>query len=287
MHRHTPWPGDSDAEGRASIDEQLARHNVVASVLFITGREDLTIYRDTANARFILSPMFPCPALTAERKWCFTDSDGPMPDLVWLEEQLAAGALGGIGELVFNYAAIAPNDPAMAPYWTLAARYDAPAFVHTGKGPPPGEGPRRHPGCCEDYREDFGDPALLRPVLAAHPDLRVVIEHVGFDYLGETLALLRDFPGVYLDMSVLNSVGPEDLHDASLRAIVDAGFADRIVLGSDDQDLAAVIARIEDAEFLTADQRRGIYYDNAARFLRFDADTIARDYRRAPPLHQP
>ena len=79
---------------------------------------------------------------------------------------------------------------------------------------------------------------------------------------------------------MLNSIGPQPLHDASLRAIVNAGFADRIVLGSDDIDYAPIIERIDGAAFLTPLQRRGIYYDNAARFLRLDRQTIARDYRR-------
>ena len=280
MHRHTPWPGESDAEGVALIRDELGPHNVVAAVLFITGREDLESYRSDETVRFVLSPMLPCPALTAERKWCFTESGGPLPDAAWVDAQLAAGTLGGIGELVFNYAAMAPVDATMAAFWDMAARRDVPAFVHTGKGPGPGLGPRRHAGCCPDYREDFGNPELLRPILDAHPNLRVSLQHAGFDYMDETLALLRDFPNVYLDMSVLNSVGPAELHTASLRRIVEAGFADRIMLGSDDQDLAAVIARVDGAEFLTPEQRRGIYYDNAARFLRLDAATIERDYRR-------
>ena len=108
----------------------------------------------------------------------------------------------------------------------------------------------------------------------------MVLQHAGFDYLEETLSLLRDYPNVFVDMSVLNSVGPRALHDASLRRFADAGFADRIVLGSDDQDYAPIIERIEGAAFLTPAQRRGIYYDNAARFLRLDRKTIAQDYGR-------
>jgi hypothetical protein len=280
MHRHTPWPGQSDAEGLALIRKELQTGRVVASALFITGREDVAVYRSDGVTRLLLSPMLPCPALTAERKWCFTESDGPLPDPAWLDEQLARGALGGIGELVFSYAAVHPNDPAMAPYWALAAKHDAPAFVHTGRGPDAGVGPRRHAGCCPDYQADFGNPALLRPVLEAHPALRLVLQHVGFDYLEETIALMRDFPTVYAEMSVLNSVGPRALHDASLRRLVEAGLADRIVLGSDDQDYRRIVERIDGAAFLTPAQRRGIYYDNAARFLRLDPKTIADDYAR-------
>ena len=280
MHRHAPWPGESDADGLALIRDELARHQVVAAMLFITGREDVEAFQGDQRARLILSPMFPCPALTDTRKWCFPEAEGMLPDPTWVENQIAAGALGGLGELAFSYAAVSPLDPAMAPYWAMAARHDIPAFVHTGRGPPPGEGPRRHPNCCTAYDAELGNPELLRPILARHPALRISLQHVGFEFVDETIALLRDFPNVYLDMSVLNSVGPAALHDASLRRIVDAGFADRIMLGSDDQDLAIVLSRIEDADFLTADQKRAIYYDNAARFLRFDRATIDRDYRR-------
>jgi uncharacterized protein len=280
LHRHAPWPGDPDDEGLASIRGELRAHNVVASVLFITGREDIQQYQSDSRTRFLLSPMFPCPALTVQRKWCFVESQGLFPDAVWLDHKLKAGRLKGIGELVFNYAGIAPNDPAMTEYWALAARHDVPAFVHIGRGPGPGQGPRRHDGCCAQYKADFGNPLLLRPVLERHPRLRMVLQHAGFDYLDETVSLLHQFPNVYVDMSVLNSLGPRALHDASLRTLVNAGLADRIVLGSDDQDYAPIIERIEGAAFLTAVQRRGIYYDNAARFLRLDKATIAGDYGR-------
>ncbi len=278
LHRHTPWPGEPDDTALVEIKDNLRAHHVVATALFITGREDVAIYRSDEDVRLLLSPMFPCPQLTSERKWCSVETGGPMPDGAWIDSQLASGDLEGIGELVFNYAGIAPDDPSMAGFWAMAARHDVPAFVHVGRGPPAGGGPRRHEGCCPAYEADYGNPELLRPVLGRHPQLRMVLQHVGFDYMEETLALLRDHPGVFVDMSVLNSVGPRGLHDGSLQQLVAAGFADRIVLGSDDQDYAPIIERIEGAEFLTPEQRRGIYYDNAARLLRLDRATIERDY---------
>ena len=121
LHRHTPWPADPDDTAIASIRNALRSHNVVSSVLFITGREDVALYRSDKNPRLLLSPMFPCPKLTAQRKWCFVETDGPMPDAAWIDQQLSAGSLVGLGELVFNYAGISPDDPVMTDYWSLAA----------------------------------------------------------------------------------------------------------------------------------------------------------------------
>ncbi len=278
MHRHTPWPRDPDTGTPAAIAAEMASDDIVATMLFITGTEDTAIYTGSGKRRFLLSPMFPCPALSATDRWCFTDSRTIFPDLAWLEEQLATKKLHGIGELAFSYAAIDPRSPEMQPYWDLASRYDVPAFVHTGRGPGPGLGPRRHAGCCPDYREEYGNPALLEPILQRHPKLRVSLQHAGFDFVDETVALMRAYPHVYVDMSVLNSVGPEGLHTASLKRFIDEGFADRIMLGSDDLPYAAIKARLEAVDFLTPGQRRGIYYDNAARFLRLDRKTIATDH---------
>ena len=74
-------------------------------------------------------------------------------------------------------------------------------------------------------------------------------------------------PDVYADMSIVNSVMPEAAHAASLRAFADAGLLDRIVFGSDNMPVGPIIDRLEAVPFLTGDQRRAIYCDNAARFL--------------------
>ena len=89
----------------------------------------------------------------------------------------------------------------------------------------------------------MGNPALLRPVLKRHPRLRLLLQHVGaggepgnvpFD--NETLAVLADHATVYVDMSILNSDTPADVHEAKLRRLIDAGFGDRIMFGSDTRD---------------------------------------------------
>ena len=67
-----------------------------------------------------------------------------------------------------------------------------------------------------------------------------------------------------------------------LQQIVEAGFADRILFGSDQMIWPGVIEpsieAIEQAPFLDAEQKRDILYDNAARFLRLSPQQVAADH---------
>jgi uncharacterized protein len=64
-----------------------------------------------------------------------------------------------------------------------------------------------------------------------------------------------------------------------LRRLVEAGFEQRILFGSDQMlwphTIGLVIETIESAEFLTEQQKRDILYNNAARFLRLSEEEIA------------
>jgi len=70
-----------------------------------------------------------------------------------------------------------------------------------------------------------------------------------------------------------------------LRRLVDAGFAERILFGSDQmvwpQAIDLAIETIESAGFLTPQQKRDILHDNAVRFLRLN-DRRASGHARAP-----
>jgi predicted TIM-barrel fold metal-dependent hydrolase len=79
-------------------------------------------------------------------------------------------------------------------------------------------------------------------------------------------------------MSILNSVAPAETHEAELKRLITAGFGDRIMFGSDTRPAAPILRRLENIAWLTEKQRRAILYDNAARFLRLDAQTIARHH---------
>jgi predicted TIM-barrel fold metal-dependent hydrolase len=58
---------------------------------------------------------------------------------------------------------------------------------------------------------------------------------------------------------------------------VEGGFEDRVMFGTDQliwpKLMAYSISVIQNAEYLTPEEKRDILYNNAARFLRIDAAT--------------
>ena len=283
VHRHASWPGAEDSPALAQALAEMDANGIVLSLLYINEPGDVSGWLEAAPGRFIGGPAMPCPVTRAAPHFrCFADSGG-WPDLEWLERGLRRGRIGLLGEMLFVYAGIDPRDSRMAPYWRLAARYDVPVAVHINRGPPPDSRVRRDGACCPDFNGEMGNPALLRPVLERHPRLRLILQHVGtgrepdippFDE--EIFALLRDYPRVYLDMTILNSLSPAEAHERELRRLIDAGFGDRIMFGTDGQPAGPILRRLEAIGWLSVDQRRAILYDNAARFLRLDPRAVTR-----------
>lgn len=187
----------------------------------------------------------------------------------------AAGQLAVLGELGFQYEGIAPNDPRLENLWAAAEQLDIPVAIHVGPGPP---GVAYMPG--SGYRARLSSPLLLEDVLVKHPKLRINVMHAGYPMLDDTLALLYAHPQVYLDTGVIVYTQPRPAFYRYLQALVDAGFGERVMFGSDQmvwpEAIERSIAVIDEAPFLTPQQKRDILYNNAARFLRLDAATIAK-----------
>ncbi len=59
-----------------------------------------------------------------------------------------------------------------------------------------------------------------------------------------------------------------------IERLVDAGFEDRVMFGTDQMEwpklMAYSISIIQNADYLTPEQKRDILCNNAARFLRLD-----------------
>ena len=108
--------------------------------------------------------------------------------------------------------------------------------------------------------------------------------HAGFPMLDDLLAVLYAHPQVYVDVGVIVYTQPRPAFYRYLRGIVEAGFGNRVMFGSDQMVWPGVIERsiavIEEAPFLDEAAKRDVLYHNAARFLRLGKDEIARHHRK-------
>jgi uncharacterized protein len=195
-------------------------------------------------------------------------ADLPFPDLGVLRTEFTTGKLGVLGEIGAQYSGTAADDPKLEPYFALAEELDIPVGIHTGLGPP---GIAYTPGRSH-FRVSIGSPIHLEEVLVRHPKLRLYIMHAGWPYLEDTKAIMRAYPQVYADLAIIDwNLPREEFHDA-LHSLVRAGLGKRLMFGTDQifwpEAIGMAIDGIESANFLTPEQKRDIFYNNAARFLR-------------------
>ncbi|MCC7461398.1 MAG: amidohydrolase [Gammaproteobacteria bacterium] len=187
-------------------------------------------------------------------------------DAAALRREIAGNGYGAIAEFAPQYDGVAPNDPRLEPSYAVAEELGLPLGIHVGLGPP-GAAYAGFPR----YRMALGNPLLLEDVLVRHPKLRLYVMHAGWPMIDQMLGLLYAHPQVYVDIAVINWVLPRAEFHAYLRRLVDAGFGRRIMFGSDQmmwpEALGRAIEAVESAAFLSAEQKRDVFYNNAARFL--------------------
>jgi uncharacterized protein len=268
MHMHVGVPLDLEAEapapclpfpcegkGKATASpsknlektlEAMNKYNIVKGFLSDVDPAQLEIWQEAAPGRFILSPFI-------------IDPEKADPEII--RKKLEANQLGGIGEIGSQLQGIAPNDERLEPYFALAEEYDIPVLIHTaGIGPP-----------LPTFRSVAGSPLLLEPVMTRHPKLRIFVENTGYPYLDEMIAMMYQYPQLYGDVSTITWIIPRSAFYDYLKRLIEAGLGKRIMFGSDQMRWPEMIGEgikaIEEADFLTRDQKRDILYNNAVRFL--------------------
>ena len=124
----------------------------------------------------------------------------------------------------------------------------------------------------------MGNPLLLEELLARHPKLRVQVMHAGYPMIDNMLTLLQANSHVYVDVAGLIWSYPLKEVNRYIQRLVDAGFEDRVMFGTDQFQwpklMAYSISIIQNADYLTPEQKRDILYNNAARFLRLDTSAV-------------
>jgi hypothetical protein len=204
----------------------------------------------------------------------YSFEDPAQADLDFIRREHAAGRLNVIGEVAPQYEGIAPNDARLEPVFALAEELDIPVAFHIHPGPP---------GAVYNgsplMRQKYNSPLLLEDVIIKHPKLRIYVMHAGFPRIDEMINMLYAYPQLYVDLGVINWTRPRKEFHYYLRRLVDAGYGERIMFGSDQMvwtdAIGMAVEGIESAEFLTPKQKRNIFYNNAVRFFRLDGKTLS------------
>jgi predicted TIM-barrel fold metal-dependent hydrolase len=187
-----------------------------------------------------------------------------------LRKSFAHDGFKVMGEIGLQYEGLSPSDLSVDKYFALAEELDVPVAIHMGTG-----GSGRANIAVPGFRGSKGDPLPLEDLLARHPKLRVQVMHAGYPMIDNMLTLLQANSHVYVDVAGLIWSYPLKEVNRYIERLVDAGFEDRVMFGTDQlvwpKLMAYSIGIIQNADYLTPDQKRDILYNNAARFLRLDA----------------
>ena len=187
-----------------------------------------------------------------------------------LRKLFSTGGFKVMGEIGLQYQGLSPSDMSVDKYFALAEELDVPVAIHMGTG-----GSGRANITSPNFRGSKGDPLLLEELLARHPKLRVQVMHAGYPLIDNMLTLLQANSHVYVDVAGLIWSYPIKEVNRYIERLVDAGFGDRVMFGTDQMIwpklMAYSISIIQNAQYLTPQQKRDILYNNAARFLRLEA----------------
>jgi predicted TIM-barrel fold metal-dependent hydrolase len=262
-----PSPIAAPATDEAVMTESLAaleRHNIWA--VTSGSLEVVSRWKAAARERII-------PALSFA-----TEGGAASPEE--FRRLFTEGKFAVFAEVGAQYRGLRLDDDSFDAYFALAEELDIPVGVHLGEGPPGGT----HVGGYPTYRARLTSALQLEEVMIRHPKLRLYVMHYGSPLVDDTIALLYSNPQVYVDIAQNDWGFPRAHFYSQLKRLMDAGFEKRILWGSDQmvwpQTIDAAIRTIEEAPFLSEEQKRDILYNNAARFLRLSQQEIARHHGR-------
>lgn len=149
----------------------------------------------------------------------FMSLDPTEPDFLEdFEYSYHALKLKGI-KLAPMYANFDPTDPRLDELYRRAAKHNLPILFHTGTT------------FCQFAPLKYTRPALWDDVAIRHPDLVMILAHLGHPFENEALVTTRKHPNVYLDLSALH-YRPWQLYNSLILA-QEYGVMGKILFGSD------------------------------------------------------
>jgi uncharacterized protein len=149
----------------------------------------------------------------------FLSVDPTQPD--W-EKELRDGhevlGLRGI-KLLPMYAGFNPADERLEPLWHYAVKHRLPVLLHTGTT------------FVSQAPLEYTLPRHLDTVAIRHPDVKLILAHLGHPYEGECVVVIRKHPNVFADLSALHYRPFQFYH--SLMLVQEYGVWDKVLFGTD------------------------------------------------------
>jgi len=190
--------------------------------------------------------------------------------VVAFTDSLSSGFYKVMGEVAPQYQGMSPSDTSLDVYFAAAEKLNIPVGIHMGTG---GNGTINITN--PKYRASMGNPLLLEDLLARHPKLKVWVMHAGYPMIDEMIALMGANAYVYVDVAGMIWSYPLAEVNDYIKRLVQAGFEKRIMYGTDlmiwPKLLETSLSVIENANYLSDDQKRDILFNNAVRFFHLDS----------------
>lgn len=281
MHFHiTKGFEDNEVYNNREVDIDTAKLDWVVEdfnknkVVLVLGGGTLKYANMYAKADnlFWAGLVFPCIKTVKQDEPCekefFSESQ--------LREIYKAGNLKSLGESMFNYYGIPPTDKRLEPYWKIAEEFEIPIGIHADTGPPP---ERMNKEERPNYNPTFANPELLKPILEKHPNLKIYLMHYGGGYSEQSLELMKSYPQIHCEISAVSMFAPKKVWGPQVKRLFDEGLGNRLMFASD--YFGTVRENIEiiyNIEWLTDQQKKNIYYNNAAKFLNLSESEIERHH---------
>ncbi|HKX11818.1 MAG TPA: amidohydrolase family protein, partial [bacterium] len=158
---------------------------------------------------------------------------------------------------------MAPEDPRLEPIFEICQALDRIVLIHCGSGPHFKENPAR--GYGYDVTAISGA-SRFEKVIRKYPDLRFIVPHLGFEEMDRFVAMLKDYPNLYLDTTM--AIGGFFPHPVRREWFLEN--PERILFGTDFPNIPYEWNREKlalEAMGLGKDIERKILHDNAAGVL--------------------
>ena len=201
----------------------------------------------------------------------YESNNYPKFDTVEFKKMIEEGKIQVWGEFMPQFNGLTLADPKFAPYLSICEREGIPIALHTGAGPP-GISNRYN-----KFRLSLGDPLLIEEVLINYPKLKIYLMHSGGLFYENSLALMEMYPQLYCGLGLLLWIknSPTSFYaEEFLYKVKNGGMIDRVMFGSDamywPQYLKTSIETLDSFEFLSEEDKRKIFYENAVEFFGLD-----------------